>query len=150
MLDAQPAAVYPASPDDPSRKSKFGFWLEHHRIYFLTIVLSTNVAVGMKFDPTCRQRNLSSTTALVRWKYKTLLLCSIRAELFLVRTMYQLLSYMYMGYEITKNLIESETNYYQGYNICPHLYLTDVPLILTKNQLYFKNHHKKSKFGATK
>ena len=64
MLDAQPAAVYSASPDDPSRKSKFEFWLEHHRIYFLTIVLSTNVAVGMKFDPTCRQRNLSSTTAL--------------------------------------------------------------------------------------
>ena len=53
-----------ASPDDPSRNSKFGFWLEHHRIYFLTIILSTIVAVGMKFDPTCRQRNLSSTTAL--------------------------------------------------------------------------------------
>ena len=65
MLDAQPAAVYPASPDDPSRKSKFGFWLEHHRIYSLTIVLLTNVAVGMRFDPTCRQRNLSSTTALI-------------------------------------------------------------------------------------
>ena len=41
------------------------FWLEHHCIYFLTIVLSTIVAVGMKFDSTCRQRNLSSTTALV-------------------------------------------------------------------------------------
>ena len=64
MLDAQPAAVFPASPDDPSRNSKFGFWSEHHRIYFLTIVLSTIVAVGMKFVPTCRQRNLSSTTAL--------------------------------------------------------------------------------------
>ena len=33
--------------------------------YFLTIVLSTIVAVGMKFVPTCRQRNLSSTTALL-------------------------------------------------------------------------------------
>ena len=64
MLDAQPATVYPASPDDPSRNSKFGFWLEHPCIYFLTTVLSTIVAVGMKFDPTCRQRNLSSTTAL--------------------------------------------------------------------------------------
>ena len=32
---------------------------------FLTIVLSTVVAVEMKFDPTCRQRNLSSTTALI-------------------------------------------------------------------------------------
>ena len=65
MLDAQPATVYPTSPDDPSCNSKFGFWSEHHYIYFLTIVLSTIVAVGMKFDPTCRQRNLSSTTALV-------------------------------------------------------------------------------------
>ena len=65
MRDAQPAAVYPATPDDPSRNLKFGFWSEHHRIYFLTIVLSTVVAVGMKFDPTCRQRNLSSTTALI-------------------------------------------------------------------------------------
>ena len=64
MLDAQPATVYPASPDDLSRNSKFGFWLEHHCIYFLTIVLSTIVAVVMKFDPTCRERNLSSTTAL--------------------------------------------------------------------------------------
>ena len=64
MLDAQPTTVYPASPDDPSRNSKFGFWSEHHCIYFLTIVLSTIVAVGMKFDLTCRQRNLSSMTAL--------------------------------------------------------------------------------------
>ena len=39
----------------------FGICLEHPCIYFLTIV----VDVGMKFDPTCRQRNLSSTTALV-------------------------------------------------------------------------------------
>ena len=43
MLDAQPATVYPASPDDPSRNLKFGFWSEHHCIYFLTIVLSTIV-----------------------------------------------------------------------------------------------------------
>ena len=63
MLDAQPATVYPASPDDPSRNLKL-IWSEHHCIYFLTIVLSTIVAVGMKFDPTCRQRNLSSMTAL--------------------------------------------------------------------------------------
>ena len=54
MLDAQPAAVYPASPDDPSRNSKFGFWSEHHRIYLLTIVLSTIVTVGMKFDTACQ------------------------------------------------------------------------------------------------
>ena len=66
MLDAQPATVvYPASPDDPSCNSKFGFWSEHHCIYFLTIVLSRIVAVGMKFDPTCRQRNLFSMTALL-------------------------------------------------------------------------------------
>ena len=52
------------SPDDPSHNSKFGFWSEHHCIYFLTIVLSTVVAVRMKFDLTCRQRNLSSMTAL--------------------------------------------------------------------------------------
>ena len=59
MLNTQPATVYPASPDDPSRNSKVGFWLEHHCIY-----------VGIKFDPTCRQRNLSSTTALIpREKY---------------------------------------------------------------------------------
>ena len=44
---------------------KFGFWSELHCIYFLTIVLSTIVAVRMKFDLTCRQRNLSSTTSLV-------------------------------------------------------------------------------------
>ena len=56
MLDAQPATVYPVSPDDPSHNSKFGFWTEHHCIYFLTIVLLTIVAVGMKFYPTCRQR----------------------------------------------------------------------------------------------
>ena len=54
MLDAQPATVYPASPEYPSRNSKFGFWSEHHCIYFLTIVLSTIVAVGINFDPTCR------------------------------------------------------------------------------------------------
>ena len=66
ILDAQPATVYPASPDVPSRNSKFGFWSQHHCIYFLTIVLSTIVAVGMKFDLTCQQRNLSSTTALQR------------------------------------------------------------------------------------
>ena len=65
MLDAQPATVYLASPDDPSCNSKYGFWSEHHFIYFLTIVLSTIVIVGMKFDPTCRQRNLSSTMALM-------------------------------------------------------------------------------------
>ena len=65
MLDAQPAIVYPTSPDDLSRNSKFGFWSGHHCIYFLTTVLSTIVAVGMKFDLTCRQRNLSSTTALL-------------------------------------------------------------------------------------
>ena len=65
ILDAQPATVYPASPNDLSRNSKIGFWSEHHCIYFLTIVLSTIVAVGMTFAPTCRQRNLSSTTALV-------------------------------------------------------------------------------------
>ena len=66
MLNAQPATVYLASPDDPSRTNlKFGFWSEHHCIYFLTIVLLTIVAIGMKFDPTCRQRNLSSTTALL-------------------------------------------------------------------------------------
>ena len=65
MLDAQPATVYLASPSDPSRNSKFGSWSEHRCIYFLTIVLSTIVAVGMNFDPTCRQRNLSLTTALV-------------------------------------------------------------------------------------
>ena len=64
MLDAQPATVYPARPDDPSRNSKVGFWSEHRCIYFLAIVLSTIVAVGMKFDLTCRQRNLSSTPAL--------------------------------------------------------------------------------------
>ena len=69
MLDAQPAAVYPASPDDPSYNSMFGFLSEHHRIHFLTIVLSTIVAVGMKFDPTFRQRNLSSTTALIACMY---------------------------------------------------------------------------------
>ena len=66
-VDAQPATVYPASPNDPSRNSKFGFWSEHHCIYFLTIVLSTIVAVGIKFDPTCRQRNLSSITA-IHWQ----------------------------------------------------------------------------------
>ena len=44
MLDAQLAAVYPASPNDPSRNSKFGFWSQHHRIYFLNIVLSTIIA----------------------------------------------------------------------------------------------------------
>ena len=44
---------------------KFGSWSEHHCIYFLTIVLLTIVDIVMKFDPTCRQRNLSSTTALV-------------------------------------------------------------------------------------
>ena len=65
MLDAQPTTVYPTSPDDPSRNSKFGFWSEHHCIYFLTIVSSTVVAGGMKVGPTCRQRDLSSTTALV-------------------------------------------------------------------------------------
>ena len=65
MLDTRPATVYLANPFDPSRNSKFGFWSEHHCIYFLTIVLSTIVDVGMEFDPTCRQRNLSSTTALV-------------------------------------------------------------------------------------
>ena len=65
MLDTQPVTISPASPDDPSRNSKFGFWSEYHCIYFLTIVLSTIVAVGIKFDPTCRQRNLSSTTALL-------------------------------------------------------------------------------------
>ena len=53
MLDAQPATVYLASLDAPLHDSEFGFWSEHHRIHFLTIVLSTNVAVGMKFDPTC-------------------------------------------------------------------------------------------------
>ena len=68
MLDAQPTTIYPASPDEPSRNSKFGFWSEHHCIYFLTIVLSSIVAVGMKFNPTCRQRNLSSMTALQRSK----------------------------------------------------------------------------------
>ena len=41
------------------------FGRTHHCIYFLTVVLSKIVDVGMKFDPTCRQRNLSSTTALV-------------------------------------------------------------------------------------
>ena len=65
MLDAQPATVYQASTDDPSRNSKFGFWLEHRCIYFLTIVLSTILAVRMKFDPTCRQRNLSFMMALL-------------------------------------------------------------------------------------
>ena len=64
MLDAQPATVYPASPNDPLRNSMFGIWLEHCCIYFLTIVLLTIVAIGMKFDPTCQQRNLSSMTAL--------------------------------------------------------------------------------------
>ena len=59
MLDAQPATVYPASPNDLLRNSKL-----KHCIYFLTIVLSTIVAVGMKFDPTCRQKILSSTTEL--------------------------------------------------------------------------------------
>ena len=51
-------------PDDPSHNLKFGFWSEHHCIYFLTIVLSTIVVVRIKFYPTCQQRNLSSTTAL--------------------------------------------------------------------------------------
>ena len=55
MLDAQPATVYPTSLDDPSRDAKFGFWSEHHCIYLLTIVLSTIVAIGMKFDLTYRQ-----------------------------------------------------------------------------------------------
>ena len=68
---AQPTTVYLASLDDPLRSSKFGFWSEHQVcIYFLTIVLLTIVAVGMKFDPTCRQRNLSSTTALIRDKLR--------------------------------------------------------------------------------
>ena len=35
MLDAQPVPVYPASPDDPPRNSKFGFWSEHHWICFV-------------------------------------------------------------------------------------------------------------------
>ena len=65
MLDTQPVAIYPASPDDHRGTHKFGFWSEYHCIYFLTIVLSTIVAVGKKFDLTCRQRNLSSTTALM-------------------------------------------------------------------------------------
>ena len=62
MLDAQPA-VYPASPEDPLRNSKLDFGRNIKcRIYFVTIVLSTIVAVGMNFVPTCQQRNLSSTT----------------------------------------------------------------------------------------
>ena len=48
--------------------ASFGFWSEHHCIYFLTIVLLTIVDVGMKFDLTCLQRNLSSMTALVARK----------------------------------------------------------------------------------
>ena len=56
----------PGQSDDPSRNLKFAFWSEHHCFYFLTVVLSTIVTVGMKFDPTCRQRNLSSTTARVQ------------------------------------------------------------------------------------
>ena len=51
MLDAQLATVYPASPDDPSLNSKFGFWSKHLCIYFLTIVLSTIVAVGDEIWP---------------------------------------------------------------------------------------------------
>ena len=37
MLDAQPATVYPTSPDDPACNLKFGFWSEHHCTSFLTI-----------------------------------------------------------------------------------------------------------------
>ena len=55
-FDAQPATIYPASLDDPLRKAKFRFWSEHRCIYFLNI---------LKFDPTCRQRNPCSTTALI-------------------------------------------------------------------------------------
>ena len=83
MLDAQPI-VYLASLNDPwSHNSKFGFWSEHHCIYFLTIVLSTNiiVAVRMKFDPTCRQRSLSSMTALEEANFKKALwLCHLLAR----------------------------------------------------------------------
>ena len=64
MLDAQPATVYPASPDDPSHNSKLDFGRNVTAFIFLTIVLSTIVAVGMNFDPTCRQRNLSWMMAL--------------------------------------------------------------------------------------
>ena len=34
MLHAQPATIYPASPDDPLHNSKFGLWSEHHYILF--------------------------------------------------------------------------------------------------------------------
>ena len=60
MLDTQPTTVYLANPDDPSRNLKFGFWSNTSLHLF-----PDHCFVGMKFDPTCRQRNLSSTTALV-------------------------------------------------------------------------------------
>ena len=66
MLDAQPAAVYPASPDDPSRKSKFGFgW---NITAFISWPLFCRQMSPSGWNLTRhhhRQRNLSSMTALL-------------------------------------------------------------------------------------
>ena len=55
---AQPTTVYPASLNDPSRRLKFGFWSERHCIISWPLFC-------WRLSPSCRQRNLSSTTALL-------------------------------------------------------------------------------------
>ena len=65
MFDAQPTTVYLASPSDPPRNSKFGFFSEHHCIYFLT-----------SFVDNCHRRDETwpdkstkdSTTVLTVWQ----------------------------------------------------------------------------------